>query len=588
MPLATIVAVPVIIALWLAAIAAPGTPWSRRIPALEDRMLLSAGVVALALWLGAWILGMAAPALIAPRSVALLCLMAFASAFAVAGWSLIRLRAPGTRRRFAGGTLPALAAFVAAFLIAVGFGILWTGPGTIPEIQMFRYLQMPGDHLLPILFANGLRGADVPAPLMGDWFSADRPPLQTGFLLLFGKALSMGLGLSLYDADGYVGVACQALFAIAVVRFGRSVSGRAAVGAVAGIAALLLPSSGIYLFFPWPKLLAAAFLLTAFSLTIDLLRREGIARHATRTAAVLSGISIALALLSHGGALFGAIPLAAILLVGLLRSAPRRSGGLAAAGFALAAAAATYLPWYVYGRVTGEDRGRLVKWHFAGDTTPSETSTLTILRSAYERITWEQWLDARVANVQKLVTDPNYIVGPSELWRMALDTTPLRVLDSQVLLIAVLFVIVWIPGLALLLWGRRRREALGAIWGSALGLGWLIAMLGVWCLMIFLPGATVPHQGPTVAIFLPAALAAVVVARLSLGVAVVTLIVQFVAYALIMVPPNGVRVVDLTRDATPSGTAIAVLVLGVALAAAAIVAGRWADRATISGSRASG
>lgn len=587
MPLATILAVPVIIALWLAAIAAPGTPWARRIPALEDRMLLAAGVAALALWFAAWVAGLTLPASIAPRSVALLCLGTFVTGFAVAGWSLLRLRAPGERRAFGRGTLPALLTFVAAFLIAVGFGLLWTGPGTIPEIQMFRYLQMPGDHLVPILFANGLRAGAVPAPLMGDWFSADRPPLQTGFLLLFSKALEKGLGLSLYNADGYVGIACQALFAIAAVRLGRSISGRAAVGAVAGVAALLLPSSGTYLFYPWPKLLAAVFLVTAFSLTIDLLRRQGIARNSLRTTAILWGLSVALALLSHGGALFAAIPLAAIFLVGLLRTKPA-SVSATAAGLALVAAVLTYLPWYLYGRVTGEDRGRLVKWHFGGDTAPSETSTFTILRSAYERVTWDQWLDARVANVRQLVADPEVPNTPAALWQMYLDTVPWRVLDFRVLLFAVLIVIVWVPGLALFARRARRHDAAPAASAAALGIGWLIAAAAVWCVMIFLPGATVPHQGPTVAIFLPVALAAIVVARLSLLAAITALIIQFIAFALVMIPPNSIRLVDLTLDTRPSGTAVATLVVGVAVAAAAIWAGNRADRAWVADNRAPG
>ncbi len=260
------------VAAWLLAIAAPNTWYARAAPFVEDRMLIAAGSVGLALWFVVWLLGKVAPSASTPRIITLVSLTAFAGAFVVAAIAWRRVGFARERRAFWWVALPALLLLAASYLTATGLGILWSGPGTIVEIQSQRYLAMPGDNLIPNFFAAGLRNANIPVPLMGDWYSADRPPLQTGLLLLFSKALEKTIRLSIYNGDGYIAMVCQSFFSIAVFRFARTIARSRAVGAVAAAAAILIPATGVYVFYPWPKLLAAAFLLTAFSLTLDLLR----------------------------------------------------------------------------------------------------------------------------------------------------------------------------------------------------------------------------------------------------------------------------------------------------------------------------
>ncbi|WP_225852883.1 hypothetical protein, partial [Haemophilus parainfluenzae] len=50
---------------------------------------------------------------------------------------------------------------------------------------------LPPDNILPYLFAERLYHGIDPRPLLGEWQSSDRPPLQAGLLLL--QALLTGL-----------------------------------------------------------------------------------------------------------------------------------------------------------------------------------------------------------------------------------------------------------------------------------------------------------------------------------------------------------------------------------------------------------
>ncbi len=567
------------VAAWLLAIAAPSTWYSRATPFVEDRMLIAAGSVGLALWFVVWLLGKVAPSASTPRIITLVSLTAFAGAFVVAAIAWRRVGFARERRAFWWVAIPALLLLAASSLTATGLGILWSGPGTIVEIQSQRYLAMPGDNLIPNFFAAGLRNANIPVPLMGDWYSADRPPLQTGLLLLFSKALEKTIRLSIYNGDGYIAIVCQSFFSIAVFRFARTIARSRAVGAVAAAAAILVPATGIYVFYPWPKLLAAAFLLTAFSLTLDLLRSERQPNQYVITIGILWGVCISLALLSHGGSLFGVIPLAVIFFVACLRRCEPARTSLRVLSASVIAAIATYLPWTIYGKVTGEDHGRLIKWHFAGNSTPSTTPSVDVLREAYARLTFDDWLSIKRANFVALYRKPDSPTTLRQLIEQFQDTPRWRVLDYQILMYACAPALLWILLLLVLLLTPRRSRIFPLLRPLAIVLVWLAVTIMVWCLMMFLPGSTVPHQGPIITIFLPTIVFAMIVTTLSYRFGLVMLAVQFVLFAYVMIPPNSIRFDSLSREFHPSPVAIALALVGVACGIAALIVARWSDSA---------
>ncbi len=567
------------VAAWLLAIAAPSTWYARAAPFVEDRMLIAAGSVGLALWFVVWLLGKVAPSASTPRIITLVSLTAFAGAFVVAAIAWRRVGFARERRAFWWVALPALLLLAASYLTATGLGILWSGPGTIVEIQSQRYLAMPVDNMIPNFFAAGLRNANVPVPLISGWYSADRPPLQTGLLLLFSKVLEKTIRLSIYNGDGYIAMVCQSFFSIAVFRFARTIARSRTVGAVAAAAAILIPATGIYVFYPWPKLLAAAFLLTAFSLTLDLLRSGRQPNQYVVTIGILWGVCISLALLSHGGSLFGVIPLAVIFFGACLRRCETARTSLLVFSASAIAAIATYLPWTIYGNVTGEDHGRLIKWHFAGDMAPSTISSADVLRSAYARLTFDEWLSIKRANFEALYHKPWSPSTARQLLDRFQDTPSWRVLEFHVVLFTACMFVVWIPPLIALLLTPRRRLLQPLLGPSALTLAWLAAMLVVWCLMLFSPGSTLPHQGSAIAIFLPTIVFATIVTTLSYRFGLVMLTVQSVLFAYMMIPPNNIRFDSLSRDFHPSPVAIALALVGVACGIAALIVTRWSDRA---------
>lgn len=554
--------------IWLLAAALPPVWLRRALPAVEDRMLISIGVASLSLWFAAWLIGYIAPLTIAPHLITLLCLAVFAAPVVYALSCLRRPLPAGDTRALVTIALPALLLMIAGYLVVTGFGILWTGAGTIVEIQQSRYLAMPGDHIIPDFFASGIRNADIPSPLMGDWYSADRPPLQVGFLLLFAKVLEKGLKISTYNGDGYLGIACQALFIVATYRFVRTLTACRRAASVACVAAFLVPASGLYIFYPWPKLLSAAYLLIAAAITIDLLRRRT-APARVRSSSVVFGIATSLALLSHGGVIFAIIPLTVAFIVGIVRTTPSIRTALARIVAVLLAAAITYLPWWLYGKVTGEDHSRLLKWHLGGDTSISDAAPLPTIIRAYETAGWHQTLASKVQNIEALIRQPGSPTKVSEVIVLFQQTPAWRVAESQVLMYAISSVVLWIVPLVILLLSRHRRSITRFVGPTLWVLAWIVSSIFVWCLLMFLPGSTVPHQGPIVVIFLPTILGAALVSLGSFRGALITLLVQSAAFIYVTVPPN-----SATWESLPpipvSHTALAMILLGIAASAGGI------------------
>ena len=531
-------------------------------------MLISIGVASLSLWFAAWLIGYIAPLTIAPHLITLLCLAVFAAPVVYALSCLRRPLPAGDTRALVTIALPALLLMIAGYLVVTGFGILWTGAGTIVEIQQSRYLAMPGDHIIPDFFASGIRNADIPSPLMGDWYSADRPPLQVGFLLLFAKVLEKGLKISTYNGDGYLGIACQALFIVATYRFVRTLTACRRAASVACVAAFLVPASGLYIFYPWPKLLSAAYLLIAAAITIDLLRRRT-APARVRSSSVVFGIATSLALLSHGGVIFAIIPLSVAFTVGLVRTTPSIRAALARIVAVLLAAAITYLPWWLYGKVTGEDHGRLLKWHLGGDMSVSTAQPLATIVNAYRSTGWSQTVAHRRANLEALIREPGSPTSPTEVLARLQETPAWRVLEFHVIAFTMSIAIIWLIPLVILIFTRRRRLLINGVTPALLVVAWIGTSLGIWSLLMFLPASTIPHQGPVVVIFLPTILGAALVSLGSFRGALITLLVQSAAFIYVTVPPN-----SATWESLPpipvSQTALAMILLGIAASAGGI------------------
>ena len=72
--------------------------------------------------------------------------------------------------------------FVSMFILSLGY--LQGGTRTPNGTATVRFSHpLPSDNSIPYIFAEDLLEGPVPRPMLSDWLSSDRPPLQTGMIL---------------------------------------------------------------------------------------------------------------------------------------------------------------------------------------------------------------------------------------------------------------------------------------------------------------------------------------------------------------------------------------------------------------------
>nr|WP_017112315.1 hypothetical protein [Xanthomonas vasicola] len=298
------------------------------------------------------------------------------------------------------GLLPAL--LLVCLVLWIGlFPFHWEGQ--LDDGPALRWRHFPTDAWLPMLFGDMLARGRLDIPMVGDWLSSDRPPLQVGMYLMLYKLLPHN------DVLVYQGICswAQALVLLPLASLlARFMSKRAQAMAllVLSLSALMLLST----LFVWPKLLAAAFSLIYY---LALFPADGTPRRWGQ-----AGVAAALAMLSHGGALFFTVGVALVHLCWYKRQ------GLAMLLRTGPLAAALYLPWVAYQRLVDPPGDRLIKWHFADKIDVSDESAAQAILHAYSQITPGEWLTARLQNLGVVVKGT--LSAPYDAWRMATRQDP--------------------------------------------------------------------------------------------------------------------------------------------------------------------
>jgi hypothetical protein len=382
--------------------------------------------------------------------------------------------------------------FPAGLLVAVGLlhlGVLHLFTTDLPldRLAAHRFVaNLPPDNEIPRLFAERLVAGESPRQLIGDWLSSDRPPLQTGVILLTAP-LAAGLGLPWTESAHAAAWWLQALWVCAFWALFRMA--RLDLFASVSLVAILALSGqtllhGLYL---WPKLGAAALVVMTWLLW-------NAPPPATMIRAIAAGGCAGLAWLAHGSAAFSLLGLG--LVVVLARRAPLPAVTLAALAFALLAA-----PWVTYQKVYEPPGDRLLKWHLAGVIPPDPRRFGETLWTAYESLSAQEVMANKLANVRRLLQ-----VRPSEWW----DPQPTRSESRRIshfydLLQAIspwILAWCWWPWW----WWRRRGEAMEVGWL----LVWTAATVVIWAGLMFGPGTTLIHQGSLVVPLVAIASAAVI------------------------------------------------------------------------------
>jgi hypothetical protein len=275
----------------------------------------------------------------------------------------------------------AIAAIVSTGLFLIVHGADHSGASPMRVAAKIFTHELPGDNEIPMVFADAILKGHVPSPFYGDWLSSDRPPLQTGMYLLSPVVSIVGnKGLG-YQA---LAIAVQMFVLIGVWCLARAMNSTRAAAALAMIAVTFTPIAIVNGVFVWPKLLAAGFVAVAFALHFY-------GKRTTVIDGTVVGTSCAMALLSHGSAIF---TLLGMFIAALLM---RRLGNLKYIASAVLCVVVLYSPWLAYQQFVDPPGDRLVKWHFAGvgiegvDNRPLSTA----LKDAYADVTLTGWVHGR-------------------------------------------------------------------------------------------------------------------------------------------------------------------------------------------------
>ncbi|WP_373069703.1 hypothetical protein [Gemmatimonas sp.] len=383
--------------------------------------------------------------------------------------------------------------------LGLGMLLLFRTPDAAAQIAAHRFTvqQLPADNIIPQIFAERLLNDQSPKALIGDWLSSDRPPLATGWILLFQQPLQL-VGVSRANAF-FVGSFTFQMTWVAGVwavlracRFGRSASTIAIVFTAFTSVAL------INSVFTWPKLSAGAFTLAAWAVLLG-------SRRIGRAGAVLCAVFLTLALLSHGAAALAVVATVFVLAVEWLRRRDRDQMWIAAWG--VGAGTALYAPWFAYQRWYEPPGDRLVKWHLAGVIPIDGRSSTHTLVDVYRQLSVSEWLDLRWSNTNVLFREMfnvDRFIAPS----VDVRTNEFFFLFAGIGLAGFCYLALPILSVAV-----ARSDSALRVWVDCRRFAWLtLATLGFTILLLFGPSGTIIHQIPYV---IPLSLAALPIAFIS-------------------------------------------------------------------------
>jgi len=348
-------------------------------------------------------------------------------------------------------------------------GLLYRNDSPVNENIQDRFFTyaMPPDNILPLILGEKIfNQAPYRPAFFGDIQSSDRPPLQTGIMLLqrpFWREPELQYLL--------LGILLQTSWIPALWVLLR----RMGVTGPPLLAAIAIPALSQFAFvhevFVWPKLLSAAFGLLAISCFGWFTDRES-----TLADALLGGALTALAMLSHGGVTMTVIAFA--LVTALARKAPLRWSVTL-----IGAAAVVYLPWVLYQKLYDPPGDALLKLHLAG-VIDRNHSLGSLVVSSYRKLGFSGWLQARWTNTRFLFWPTSEVTQFHDLGQTAYWLSHLSFFN--------LFPALGFANAGFLLrFGSARAERRVADRMMLIA----FASLVVWLLIMFAPESTSIHQG---------------------------------------------------------------------------------------------
>jgi hypothetical protein len=310
----------------------------------------------------------------------------------------VALSRPGARRLLARTVRsPAVAVPLGLLFVVALFynAILFAHASSTPvELRARTHLMrndgLPIDNDLPRLLAARLAEGRDPRPIYPEWQSSDRPPLQTGAVLLQ-RPFASALGIEALHYQ-LLATALQCSWVAAVWALGAAFRFRPAGTALALAAATFSGFFFVNSLYVWPKLYAGALALLALVLLVG--------RRPSPATAAVAALGAALGLLAHAGVVFTLVPVAAFVVA--RRTRPPLVPALAGAAVVVVLMA----PWWAYTRFYDPPGDRLTKRHLAGVLQADGRPLSAALADAYSRSEPSELVRNKWENLDALVEAP--------------------------------------------------------------------------------------------------------------------------------------------------------------------------------------
>jgi len=330
------------------------------------------------------------------------------------------------------------------------------------------------DNALPKLFADNVFDGQ-PKALLGDWHGSDRPPLQSGLVLLESPLTEhSATGIMSYQV---LATLLQVLWVPLIWLLGRRLNLKNQQLAAVFILCIF---SGFFFFnsvFTWPKLLAASLAGIGFSLLVF--------ERARWHQWLLGMAAIACGLLAHSGVAFALLPLVVLLL------RKRYFPGWKILLLSSLVFLALFSPWFLYQHVYDPPGDRLLKWEVAGVTRIDDRSFSKALVDSYSRAGLGDTAKNKLNNFTTIFYAPdgdNHLYGQGKLgtWR-----------DMEFRFVFFGLGILNLGWFGILFPKFRNHLNESGIDASRLRLvlGISAVAVGLWIFILFGPGSTIIHGG---------------------------------------------------------------------------------------------
>ncbi len=296
------------------------------------------------------------------------------------------------------------------FLVSLAYALLLfsadNGAGAWLANARFAPVRWSTDNQLPMLIAEYLTRFDLAKLDLGVWQVSDRTPLSYGlhaWLRIPTLWIARGNdGAHLApQVHALIGILLNTAWVPVLTHILRRLQLSPRTTAIALATAALLPFCLFNSIYAWPKLLGGAFGLLALWLLVVERREPGEGSGTTRW--LLASLLSALALLSHGGTVFGLLAMLALAFVLVPWPRIRTLLGSGIAGVAL------LVPWLLWQRMVQPHGNALMKSVFAGTYGFDERNVgvLDTIARSYGAIGFSDWWGMKLDALKSLSLPAN-------------------------------------------------------------------------------------------------------------------------------------------------------------------------------------